>query len=727
MGWFDEQIKLRKLSDQELFEDSFIHLSGAILGTRIADALNDKRQQTTTAIEDILRYYRIKRTELPDNITDKNEQLEYLLRPNGIMRREVILPKGWYKDAYGPMLAMRKDDGTVTALIPSKYVGYRFFDNTTGKMRRVNRKTQELFELEAVCFYKPFPLKALRIWDLYAYIFSTITRSDWIFILLTMAIVTAIGFLTTHLMAILYSRVLESRSVQLLVSIASFMICVSISQPMIRTIQTMYSSRVQTKMALYVEAASMMRILSLPPAFFKQFSAGELSSRVGYIKSLCTSLSSLILSTGISSLFSLAYISQIHQYAPSLVAPSLLVLLANMVVSILTVIIQTRISKLQMESMAKESGISYAMISGVQKIKLAGAEKRAFSRWAQQYAQTAKLTYNPPQFLKLSSVITTALTLAGTWVIYFFALESDISLGEYNAFMSAYGNVSGALLALPGIAMTVASLKPIIDMAKPLLDTVPEISEGKKVLEKLEGRIEISRVSFRYQESMPLVLNNISVRIKPGEYIALVGETGCGKSTLVRMLLGFETPQKGAVYFDGHDISTLDLRSLRRRIGVVMQNGQLFNGSIYDNIVIAAPWLTMSEAWEAAAIAGIDEDIRQMPMGMHTVVSEGTGGISGGQKQRLMIARAVAPKPKILIFDEATSALDNVTQKKVSDALDNLKCTRIVVAHRLSTIRQCDRILYLKDGMIREDGTYDELIKKNGLFAELVERQRLDT
>lgn len=225
---------------------------------------------------------------------------------------------------------------------------------------------------------------------------------------------------------------------------------------------------------------------------------------------------------------------------------------------------------------------------------------------------------------------------------------------------------------------------------------------------------------------MPLIIDNLSLKIKAGQYIAIVGKTGCGKSTLLRLLLGFETPKKGAIYYDNKDLSTIDLKSLRRNIGVVMQNGKLMQGDIYSNIVVAAPWLKLDDAWEAAELAGIADDIRAMPMGMHTVISEGSGGISGGQKQRLLIARAIAPKPKIIMFDEATSALDNITQRRVSESLDKLKCTRIVIAHRLSTIRQCDRIIVLDKGKIIEDGNYDELITQNGFFAELIARQRLD-
>ena len=236
----------------------------------------------------------------------------------------------------------------------------------------------------------------------------------------------------------------------------------------------------------------------------------------------------------------------------------------------------------------------------------------------------------------------------------------------------------------------------------------------------------MNNVSFRYNENMPLVVDNLSLKIRPGQYVAIVGTTGCGKSTLMRLMLGFETPDKGSVYYDGRDLSTIDLKSIRKKIGVVMQEGKLFQGDIYSNIVISAPHLTIDDAWEAAELAGIADDIRRMPMGMFTMIGEGSGGVSGGQRQRLMIARAIAPKPKILMFDEATSALDNLTQKRVSESLDSLNCTRIVIAHRLSTIRECDRIIVLDKGKIIEDGSYEELIEKEGFFAELVARQRLD-
>ena len=320
----------------------------------------------------------------------------------------------------------------------------------------------------------------------------------------------------------------------------------------------------------------------------------------------------------------------------------------------------------------------------------------------------------------------TFLTLLNAGVIYYFAIVSNTSMGDYYAFASAFGLVSSAFSTLVSTGEKTAMMWSILKMLQPIMEATPEIEEEKRVITHLSGGIELNNVSFRYKDSLPLILDNLTLKIRPGQYVGIVGKTGCGKSTLMRLMLGFEKPQKGAIYYDGQDVQSIDLKSLRQHIGTVMQNGSLFQGDIFSNITISAPQLTLDEAWEAAEEAGMADDIRSMPMGMHTLISEGSGGISGGQRQRIMIARAIAPKPKILMFDEATSALDNITQKIVSDSLEKLKCTRVVIAHRLSTIKECDRILVLDQGKIIEDGTYDELIAKNGFFAELVKKQRVD-
>ncbi|MBQ1576798.1 MAG: NHLP bacteriocin export ABC transporter permease/ATPase subunit, partial [Oscillospiraceae bacterium] len=701
-------------------------MASAVLGKQRAGMLDYERIIAKAAIDEILKYYHCKIAEVPDEIRDLDEQLEYCLRPHGLMRRSVILEKGWYKDAFGPMLAFRKEDGTAVALLPKAFPGYYYRDPVSGERVEINRKTAEQFEEEAICFYRPLPLKKLGVPDLIAYMKDCLNTGDYILIIALTLATTLLGLLLTKITRALTGFVLESTNVPLLWGTAVFMISAILASQLIDASKQLMMNRIEIKTSLAVEAAMMMRILNLPANFFRKYSSGELSSRYGAVNQLCELILGNVFSAGLGAVMSLLYITQIFHYAPALVGPALLILLASIVVSVITALTQVRVSRQIMEKGAQENGLSFALISGVQKIKLAGAEKRAFAKWGRRYAEVSELIYHPPVILRANGAVTTAISLIGTIVMYYLAVQTKVSPSEYIAFNTAFGAVSAAFASLTGVALSVARIKPILEMAEPILKAEPESSENKSMVTKLNGNIELSNVYFRYDQNMPWVVNGMSLKIRAGEYVAIVGRTGCGKSTLVRLLLGFETPEKGAIYYDGKDLAGLDLRSLRRRIGTVTQNGSLFQGDIYSNIVISAPQLGLDDAWKAAELAGIADDIRAMPMGMQTMIAEGQGGISGGQKQRLMIARAVAARPKILIFDEATSALDNKTQKQVSDALDGLKCTRIVIAHRLSTIRNCDRILVLEGGRILEEGSYDELIARGGFFAELVERQRLD-
>ncbi|MBR3428546.1 MAG: NHLP bacteriocin export ABC transporter permease/ATPase subunit [Clostridia bacterium] len=727
MGWFDKQVRQRKQSDQSVFEDSIFRMASVVLGKTGTEMLNDERLISKAAIDGILKYYHFKPAEIPAGIRTLDEQLEYCLRPHGIMRRTVKLEENWYQDGFGPVLAFRKEDGLALALLPMPFRGYWFSDPSTGEHVTLDKKTAALLQPDAICFYRPLPQKELGIPDLLNYLKNCLKPSDLVLIAALTLLSTLVGMLMPRITKMLTGFVLDSGSTSLLIGTEVFIVCASVSGMLISAVRSIAMNRLQIKTSLPVEAAIMTRVMNLPPRFFRKYSSGELSSRIGSVNQLCALLMGTVFSVGLTSLTSLLYITQIFDYAPALVVPSLGIILLTVGISVAASLMQMKINRETMKSGAKNSGISYALITGIQKIKLAGAEKRAFARWADSYSEVSERTYNPPLFLKVSGVITTAVSLAGTILLYDLAVRTRVTGPEYISFNAAYGAVMGAFSALSGVALSVANIRPILEMAEPILKTAPESSENKEMVTKLSGTIELSNVYFRYTDSMPYVVDGMSLKIRAGEYVAIVGTTGCGKSTLMRLLLGFETPEKGAIYYDGHDMSKLDLRSLRRRIGAVTQDGGLFQGDIYQNIVISAPELTLDQAWEAAEMAGIADDIRAMPMGMQTVISEGQGGISGGQKQRLMIARAVAPKPKVLMFDEATSALDNKTQKQVAEALDNLKSTRIVIAHRLSTIKNCDRILVLDKGKIIEDGTYDELIAKNGLFAELVARQRLDT
>ena len=351
-----------------------------MLGTQ-RSAINDGNDERELgAIGKILEYYKVKPRQIPNSIKTLNDRLEYLLRPNGIMRRNINLEKGWYKDSIGAVLGTRKDDGSTVAFIPKGIAGYVYFDAESGKWERINAANESLFEEEAICFYKPFPLQKLTLRTLMRYIIETLSISDFVLIILSGMAATAVGLLGPKLNNLLMGTVVTSKDYQLLLGIAVFMISVSISSLLISGIASLLMARINTKITISVQAATMMRVLSLPADFFKKYSAGDLASRAQYIQSLCSMLVSCLLNTGLTSVFSLVYITQIFEYAPALVIPALGVILATIVLSLVTTFYQMKYTKKQIELSAEESGMSYAMITGIQKIRLSGAEKRMFAR-----------------------------------------------------------------------------------------------------------------------------------------------------------------------------------------------------------------------------------------------------------------------------------------------------------------------------------------------------------
>lgn len=723
MGWFESQIHERAEHDLEMFDRSMRELAAAVTG-RDAVGADDAARMAQGALASILGYYGARPVEVPRSLTDLRDIVEYQLRPTGIAFRTVRLPEGWYKDAVGALLA-KDADGNPVALLPQARGGYAYVDHATGAKVRVDAKAAEGISEQAWCFYRPLPLTKLGARDILVYMARCLDVNDYLYVALATLAVTLLGLFVPRVSQLVFGPVVAAGDAGLVGAVTCLLVGVTFAQLLIGSAKSMVMARVSTKLSVSVQAAVMMRVLSLPVPFFKQYASGDLAMRISSVSTIASMLQSIVLSAGLTSVFSLVYIVQIFSIAPTLALPAILVILVSCVVGIVTVLLQVSVSRKTLKLQADLAGWQYALFNGIQKIKLAGAERRAFSTWAQRYGKLAHLAYNGPLALRLAGTVQTLVSSVGTMLIYACAVGGGVTVAQYMAFVAAFGMVSGAFSSLTGAAGQVAMIRPQLEMAAPILETVPEVSQGREVLSHISGGFELDNVTFSYDEGSKPIIDGLSLKVRPGQYIAVVGRTGCGKSTLMRLLLGFEVPQRGAVYYDGRDLSTLDVSSLRRNIGVVLQDGKLFQGDIYSNIIISAPWLTMDEAWEAAEMAGIADDIRAMPMGMHTVVGEGGAGLSGGQCQRLMIARAVAPKPKILMFDEATSALDNVTQRIVCDSLDALKCTRVVIAHRLSTIRTCNRIIVLDGGKIAEDGTYEELLAKGGIFAELVERQQV--
>lgn len=720
-----EQIRQRMLSDEDLFSDAFINLSEVVTGNRFFDMFSEKQlNQATNALDAILDFYSIKANKnVPDTITSLEERMNYIIAPLGIMRREVTLDKNWYKDAFGAYMGKLKD-GSMVALIPG-VAGYYYVDNSSGKKVSVNSTTAENLEREAVCFYMPMPQAKISKRDLLLFVLKNLHLSDYVRIAVMTLLVTLISMITPVVTQYLYNHVVFQPSLLPLMAAFVLLITSSLANIGITLMKSMAISRVKSRTDKFMLSAIMMRLYALPVNFFRKYAAGNLVSRISHASSIASSMLDIVLSSGISVIISLFYLAPISGYSKSLVLPAFLILFVQVAFSVLTTMSRIRLRLSQNKSAAEEQGYLQSVFNGIQKVRLNGTERRVFANWAELYKNTARFTYMPGFLVKYSSVISAAISVGGSLLIYYIGYHSGLNAVSYMTFIASYGLLTGSFNSLTDIASGLAGMSASLKMIEPILQEQPEVYANTTVATSLKGELTMENVSFRYDPNMPMVIDNLSLKIKPGEYLGIVGKSGCGKSTLTRLLMGFEKPEKGSILYDGKDISTFDPRSLRKRMGVVMQTSQLFGGSIKENISVTAPNCTEEDIWEALKMAGIYDDVRHMPMGLNTMLTETGGGISGGQRQRLIIARAIIGKPDILFFDEATSALDNITQKIVADSLNRLHCTRVVIAHRLSTVKNCDRIIMLEGGSIVEEGTYDELMALNGRFADLVRRQQV--
>ena len=723
MGWFEDQVKQRQKLDEKTFEDSFMSLAG--LHVENKNNLTEAQLRENYTISQILSYFHHPVSEIPESITVFKDKVDYALRPYGVSYHKVELDENFIKNNNSLLLVFTKKNKTPVVLIPRGNKGYYFINYKTGKKVTVHPTILNGIEEDVYSFYRPFPNKKMTLKEYGSYIRKSIRILDIVLLIIMTALASAVGVFVPILTKQLTGDVVSNASYNQFIIVSIFVVAVATSLLLVTALQNYLRLRIGVKIEKAVQEATMMRVLSLPASFFKKYNTGELTDRFYDVTSLANLIVSGAFTTLISVTMSLVYLGQLVSFAPVLILPVIVILLVSSSFTIFISAVQKTFTRKRLELSSREAGVTYEMINGIQKIRLSGSEKRAFAKWANIYSKTAKLKYHPPIILRLSSAVTIAITLLGNIAIYAIASKNNIDASSYMAFVANYGVLSGAFASLAQVVGFYENASPLFEMARPILETKPEDNKNKIVIDRPHGNIKLENVSFKYNSKSPLVLNNFSIDIKEGEYIAVVGQTGCGKSTLVRLLLGFEKPQSGNILFDDININDIDLTSLRRNIGTVMQNGTLFHADILSNIIISAPNLGEDEAWKAAEIANIADDIQDMPMKMKTVISEGQGGISGGQKQRIMIARAIVHKPKILIFDEATSALDNLTQKSISDSIAKLNCTRIVIAHRLSTIKNADRIIMLESGKIIEQGDYDSLINKKGKFAELVARQQL--
>jgi NHLM bacteriocin system ABC transporter ATP-binding protein len=666
----------------------------------------------------------IRRPEQPDGGRAR-DPLDEISRASRVRMRRVALTGDWWRKDSGPLLGFWAEDERPVALLPKGIGAHTMVDPIEGTQLPVTQETTADLMPFGYTFYAPFPDRPLGARDLLRHSLRGL-RGDLIRILLMGIAGGLLGMLVPIATKQITDFAIPRADGGLAVALALGLVVAAISAMLFEVTRSFAVLRIETKLDAGVQAAVWDRLLSLPAPFFRDYSAGDLAVRALGINTIRQTITGATISSLLSGLFSVFSLGVIFYYSVRL--GLIAALMAAVVVGVTgaTGILQLRYQRRTAEIEGNISSLVLQLLTGIAKLRVAGAEMRAFAIWAGRYsdqkandvraqsAANALIVFNSASGILTSLVIFAALA--------FFYLGEGLSAGEFVAFNTAFAQFLFASTGITTAFTTLLEATPYYERAKPILQTLPEVDTEKPDAGELNGQVELNHVFFRYDPDGPPVLEDVSLRAEPGEFVAIVGPSGSGKSSLFRLLLGFEEAEAGSVYYDHHDLSGVNVQAVRRQMGVVLQNGKMMSGTIFQNIA-GVSMLTMDQAWEAARMAGLDADIEMMPMGMFTFLGEGTSAISGGQRQRLMIARAIASKPRILLFDEATSALDNRTQATVSSSLEKLQATRIVIAHRLSTIMNADRIYVLQAGRIVQSGTYAELMEREGPFRDLAARQ----
>ena len=645
---------------------------------------------------------------------------------SGTMRaRRVLLRGDWFREDGGPMVAFLETDKRPVTLLPSSARSYRLHDPRDGSVRDVTRAVAEELEPGAYSLYRPLPSRKLTLKDVPLFGLRGSWRDlGWVAGL--GGLLGLMGLVTPMLTRTIFNDIIPGAERGRLLQVVAILLGFTVASLLFEVAKSIAMLRAKARTDHNLETALWERLMRLPANFFREYTAGDLAQRSMALNSVQQMLSGATLSSMFSAIFSMVYLGLLFHYDTKLALLALLIILVSAVATGLVSAIQIRYQRKAVNLAGKISGQTLQFISGIAKLRAGGAEDRALSLWAGDFAEQRRVGYRMSAVGNAFSAFNTAFSTLGSALIFigviYFEREDPMDMGTFMAFWAAFGGLQGGILSLVGAVTTVFQAVPYFERLKPILEATPEGTDESGDPGEIKGNIELSGVSFRYADDGPMVLKDVSLTVEPGQFVAITGPSGSGKTTLLRLLLGFENPQAGAILFENQDLSQLDAARVRRQMGVVLQNGGLMPGDIFTNI-IGASTLTVDDAWRAAEMAGFAQDIKEMPMGMHTVISEGASTLSGGQRQRLIIARALARNPKILLFDEATSALDNRTQEIVTQSLNSLPVTRIVIAHRLSTIKDADAIIVLEDGQVREQGTYDELMEQKGLFHNLAKRQ----
>ena len=645
--------------------------------------------------------------------------------------REVKLKEGWWKTDRGPYVGFYGPQNKPVALLPTGRNRYQMVDAENHTVEVVDEKIDAELSLVVFVLYRSFPDKTpLSARDLFKFGLENKGR-----ILLQ---ILPLGLLAILLMQfipvannILYAYVIPYSDEPLLVQLFIGLFIILVTSHVFIFAREWLIVYLDGVVEHDVQLGLWQRMFELPARFFRRFEVGDLIIRAFSIETIRAKLAGPQLRVLINSLFSVIFLFPMLYFSAYLTLVGLLMILPIIGYSLYATIRNYRGSLSIVELQEKANALVLQFLMGISKIRNAGAENLCFVLWERVFFQIKKKQWSLEQLINRSKVLNFTLSRVGALIIYAVILlgvkdntsDYTISLSNFLAFMVAFSFFVNAMMDLCSALLDVNTVFALWKNSKILLEEHPEVDPSKVIPPKLSGEVRADCLSFRYDSDGPLIVEDVSFYANPEEFIAIVGPSGSGKSTLASLLIGFETPESGAIFYDGKDLSSLNVRHLRKQIGTILQSSTIFDGTLRDN-VSGGETFTDEQIKEALTLAGFEEDLKRMSMGLFTILTSTSQTISGGQNQRILIARSLITKPKILIFDEATSALDNQTQEVVRKNILSLKATRIVIAHRLSTIQQADRIYVMNKGRIMETGTYRELLEKKGFFYDLVEKQK---
>ena len=664
---------------------------------------------------------------IPHEASDRDGALALrdLLDASGVRCRRLRLRRDerWWSGDGGALLGFRAGSGQPVALLPDPFGGYWEVD-AAGSRNRVTAGRAADLEPEALMFYTPLPHAPCRTQEL---VRLSVGRAfgDLVRFTTTGFLGSLLLLLPALLVGLIVNRVIPNDDRGLLYPAVAGLVTFAVLGALLHIVQGTALMRLEGRITARIEAALWDRILRLPARFLRRHPVGDIAMRGMAFRTLRDTISGAVADSLLAVVFLLPAFLLMIWHDLLLGGASLVFGLLSLATLVVLARRQVPWHRRVLSAGRKLSGLLFQFVNGVAKIRAGSAEPSAFANWARAYREQKKAEMGLGVLNEHLLALSTALPMLASALLLAIAAPAAIAVGDFLLIFAALSVFQAAVVRLGASFSAVASVVPACELAAPILSEQPAAAATGEAVGELHGEIRFDRVSFRYHADGPPVLQEVSIHAAPGEFVAIVGESGSGKSTLFRIALGIEVPSSGAVYYDGRDMARLNTKQLCSRIGAVPQETVLMPENILDNIAGDAAAVDTAAVWQAARLAAVDREIARMPMGMATSVGVCAATLSGGEMQRVMIAAALVESPRIVMLDESTNWLDNGSQAAVMDNLEQLSATRLVIAHRLSTLQHADRIYVLQAGKVVQQGSYDELAAVDGVFRDLVRRQTL--